>query len=58
MSLIDTGVKVIETAMSSAVRQCRKRSLLDLPLTRLKAAALHEPEMHIDSISHLYPGVP
>lgn len=35
-----------------------QKYLLDLPVTRLKATALHEPRMHIDSISHLHPGVP
>lgn len=35
-----------------------ERSLLDLPVTKLKAAGLFEPKMHVDSIPHPYLGCP
>lgn len=36
----------------------QKGSLLNLPVTKLKAAGLYEPKMYVDSIPHPYTGGP
>lgn len=47
MGLIDTGVKVLKQ-QCPVLPVIAEKNLLDLPVTRLKTTALHEPKMHID----------